>query len=420
MTDQLLQNYLDYEKAFWEEIIKEITGQLSPLKNKIPNEYLAGGFQPIVVCKDGLVSARFIDDLDYKFKPFNENKINAKKGKPPFLWVYNKLNNFSITEVVQLFTANSFKIKNKGKYPQDVPNNNLFPKFQQFRLIQGRGELTFRGGFDPKNITHKNIFFSMKETYFNSQGKTYSVYQFFQIDICGENTLKKLTKENGISLATKELNNVLTGISLKLNKQELISNEVESKIDSRISKVITEFSALIDNEGDNEQKLHEYITNNQILLTNTFLKVYSKVKLGSEYVTDFIIEKLASSGSESILVEIERANKSLFTKNGEPHSQLNHAIDQIRDWRIWIADNIEYAKRKVKSLSGDSKAMVIIGRNANLNSANKRKLKKLEKDGDMEILTYDDLIIRLRNLKDNLNKLQSTNSIKGGTSQLSK
>ena len=78
---------------------------------------------------------------------------------------------------------------------------------------------------------------------------------------------------------------------------------------------------------------------------------FPQKKLGSEYVTDFLIAEMSSIGIEWHAVEIESPRVKTHRKDGLPASALNHAIGQIKDWRNWLRDNLDYARRP-KSQNG--------------------------------------------------------------------
>ena len=95
----------------------------------------------------------------------------------------------------------------------------------------------------------------------------------------------------------------------------------------------------------------------------------SKERLGAEYVPDFLIAEGSSIGIEWYAVEIESPRAKIHRADGNPASSLNAAIAQIRDWRQWLMNNLDYARRP-KALDGlglvgiDSRAagLIIIGR----------------------------------------------------------
>ena len=71
----------------------------------------------------------------------------------------------------------------------------------------------------------------------------------------------------------------------------------------------------------------------------------SKVRLGSEYIPDFLIAEESSIGIEWYAVEIESPKGKMHRKDGLPAKGLNHALGQIMDWRKWLMNNLNYARR---------------------------------------------------------------------------
>ena len=95
----------------------------------------------------------------------------------------------------------------------------------------------------------------------------------------------------------------------------------------------------------------------------------SKKRLGAEFVPDFLVAELSSIGIEWHAVEIESPRVVACRKDGLPALGLNKAIGQIRDWRKWLQDNIDYARRPreqngVGLVGIDSRVpgLIIIGR----------------------------------------------------------
>lgn len=95
----------------------------------------------------------------------------------------------------------------------------------------------------------------------------------------------------------------------------------------------------------------------------------SQKRLGSQYVPDFLVAESSSIGIEWYAIEIESPRSKEHLVDGNPASALNIALSQIRDWRQWLMDNIDYARRP-KEQNGlgligiDSRVpgLIIIGR----------------------------------------------------------
>jgi len=128
------------------------------------------------------------------------------------------------------------------------------------------------------------------------------------------------------------------------------------------------------NDASCEEDMQCFLNENRIFLVQ-FLAgghgryVIPKKQLGAELIPDFLIAETSSIGIEWHGVELESPHARLFTSSGQPHNQLTHAIQQIVEWRDWLASNISYA-RSPKSdnglglvgINGDLPATIIIGR----------------------------------------------------------
>ncbi len=105
------------------------------------------------------------------------------------------------------------------------------------------------------------------------------------------------------------------------------------------------------NSEPKEQEVHKFLERNPSFLVQTLTGGHgryqlSKPKLGSEYVPDFLIADMSSIGIEWHAVEIESPTAPVERKDGLATQELNHAIGQIRDWRTWIRNNLDYARRR--------------------------------------------------------------------------
>jgi len=82
--------------------------------------------------------------------------------------------------------------------------------------------------------------------------------------------------------------------------------------------------------------------------------VFSKFKLADNYITDFAIvgqERNTNSISAFVsLVEIERSDKPLFTKSGDPTSFLSHSVRQVQNWKTWYEENRAFLKKRYKDI----------------------------------------------------------------------
>lgn len=179
------------------------------------------------------------------------------------------------------------------------------------------------------------------------------------------------------------------------------ADKVREDITSRLEDLIRRFKIVLDSRG-REEDIQQFLTQNPTLLAPAATRILPKVKLGSEYVTDFVIQM---PDEEYILVEIEQANHPLYTKTGNLSKEVVHAQRQVKDWRAWVADNIHYARNVLPNIS-EPEAWVIIGRSHSLSRASRQKLRRENKESPhIRTLTYDDLIDHAKGFIGNLTHL---------------
>lgn len=158
---------------------------------------------------------------------------------------------------------------------------------------------------------------------------------------------------------------------------------VENLTTEQIKDDIEEYESLLDSNAD-EYKLqsflekHSYFFNGIIRLFGAS-PLYSKIKLGDQFEVDFACFDAGSVGPEWRLIEIESAKHKMFTKAGELTAQAHHAIQQVRDWQLWIDENISFAQ-KLMPMIIYPRGYIFIGRREEHDEKTRRRLLKLNKD----------------------------------------
>jgi hypothetical protein len=128
--------------------------------------------------------------------------------------------------------------------------------------------------------------------------------------------------------------------------------------------------------------------------------VLPQKRLGAEYVPDFVIGEKSSSGFEWQFVELQSPVARLFvTSSGRLGEQLDEGLRQISEWRRWLADNRDYARRPRSSnglgltdVSADDPGLLLIGREADLTEDDRERRRQLDTTYKVRIHTYDWLI----------------------------
>jgi hypothetical protein len=167
-----------------------------------------------------------------------------------------------------------------------------------------------------------------------------------------------------------------------------------------VSRQIDEFRELLA-EDTSEEELHQFLKDSGPLLglTSTIDPI-SKVPLGSDYVTDFIVREVPDG---YVLVEIERPGLRLFNKPkkvGYPPERsrdFNHALEQTEMWRDWVGRYHSYITDQFPGISPTPLCWLIAGRNTTLSTEEREQLVRYNEKHrhSIRVWTYDDFLERI-------------------------
>lgn len=188
---------------------------------------------------------------------------------------------------------------------------------------------------------------------------------------------------------------------------------------TRLNNSIIEFEKLLNEEEEsNEEVFHNYLKANPIIL-DIYGEMISKPRFkyppnespfGKDYVEpDFILKYPLN---QYRLIELEKPSKRLVTQAGQPRSELTQASFQIAEWKAYIKNHYDLIKEKFPSINFNCTSSLIISRTTEDNigvGKDWRKYKELLREyyAIDEVLTYDDLIIKSRNVYEKLCSLLS-------------
>lgn len=171
------------------------------------------------------------------------------------------------------------------------------------------------------------------------------------------------------------------------------------------------FKNKLEDNSLNENHIQRFLEENSELISTPFLLnhqlhfnvLISKFKISDGLISDFAYLTKSSDFWNLVLVEIEDPKKRIFTSNNEQinfHSDFNHAMDQIFEWKGYIEQNSEEIKRRIDPLRVPLnynpirfKYVLIYGRN-NEKENNLRKTRMFGQKtiGDVRVMTFDSLI----------------------------
>ena len=169
--------------------------------------------------------------------------------------------------------------------------------------------------------------------------------------------------------------------------------------------------------ANTEEDIQRFLTDNKIFLVQHLggghgRYVLPKPKLGAELIPDFLVAEMSSVGLEWYGVELESPADEMFTSSGQPSHHLTTAVQQVMEWRDWLASNVMYA-RSPKSENGlglvgidaDLPATILIGtRKKQFPSSFNAYRKQMKRKLNIEIHTYDWLVEQAQNRVQSLQK----------------
>ena len=165
-------------------------------------------------------------------------------------------------------------------------------------------------------------------------------------------------------------------------------------------------AAVVDGAKD-ERPIQAHVASNPALLTVHLSGghgrwVRPQVRLGSQYVADFLIAEKDSMGMHWTLVELESPRAKMCLKSGGFAQKARQGMDQIDDWRDWLGKNHAYAAASVDEqglglhdIDPRPPGLVLVGRRGDGVDGCKRTRRAAKSDRRIEVHTYDWLVERV-------------------------
>lgn len=155
---------------------------------------------------------------------------------------------------------------------------------------------------------------------------------------------------------------------------------------------VVDFEKIVYAKDTSEPLLQNFLQKNYWIWGFEYTEAISKRQLGGKYEIDFLLKRIDGRWE---IVEIERSNLRLFTKNLDPTKELSHAIRQVRDYQSFCMRNYSYLSSEDKLDIFVPKGYVIMGNT--LSESEEKKLDELNKSQpSVEVHTYEYLLKRAK------------------------
>ncbi|MFK4037149.1 Shedu immune nuclease family protein [Nonomuraea wenchangensis] len=144
-----------------------------------------------------------------------------------------------------------------------------------------------------------------------------------------------------------------------------------------------------------EESYQQFLKEHPVLLDPLAAEVIQKHKLGTEFVTDFVIRR---HDHRYVVVEIEKPQDAIVTSSGNLSALFSHALGQVLDFQDWMANNVAYAQKNLPRIE-EPQGLLIMGRRSDMTDSQIRKLRRwCTNSKSIEVMTFDDLVTRGRQL----------------------
>lgn len=97
-----------------------------------------------------------------------------------------------------------------------------------------------------------------------------------------------------------------------------------------------------------EPELQKHLQKHPYLVSQQFAHchhVAPQFSFGGRLYADFLCLDYPSRWPHWSAVEIEAPNRKLITRSGRRSAQLEHALQQIRDWREFVKNNLDFVNK---------------------------------------------------------------------------
>jgi hypothetical protein len=162
--------------------------------------------------------------------------------------------------------------------------------------------------------------------------------------------------------------------------------------------LLDEYAAMIADQHD-EETYQQFLTTHPALLDPLASTVLPKLRLGTEYATDFAVRR---HDDRWLLVEIEKPQDRIFTARDDFSAKFTHAYGQVLDFQRWVDDNLAYARNTMSEIFAPQ-GLLVMGRRAEMTDRQQKKLAQMvSNSARVDVMTFDDLLKQARVVYENL------------------
>lgn len=203
-------------------------------------------------------------------------------------------------------------------------------------------------------------------------------------------TISEESKSNNIPSKSQLLDNMLKRLT---PKEDITQN---------LGNTYINFCRLLSDPRTKEIDLHKFISSNPSMLDSHLASLHSEVTIGG-YRADLVL-RYEQVDKRVLLIELERQTDRIFNKENRLRHKVVHAAQQVDDWIAEIRRNASGMPSWLDR-SYTPEGVVVIGRSSDLTETQRELLFQINSNRLVKVITYDDLLERLKRL---INTLENT------------
>jgi hypothetical protein len=221
--------------------------------------------------------------------------------------------------------------------------------------------------------------------------------------------LEVLARAIDMSAEAEELRNQARNRQARRSTGPLSTDPIETyRVDDPAGRSEAARLADLVDEATDERPVQRFITANPGVLTALVRGSYGTFvlpwpRLGADFVPDFLVAHEDSIGINWTMVELESPSVTPFLHNGRPSKALRNAIQQVHDWRNWLRNNLDAARRAktehgigLPGIREDAAGLIFIGRRGDPPAKYNYERQRLHIDSQILVHSYDWLVDALR------------------------
>lgn len=200
--------------------------------------------------------------------------------------------------------------------------------------------------------------------------------------------------------------------------------DIDELSDGSSKKRITDFERVLNDTATRERDVINFIAKKRAhfiiasLLCNYDFGhhaayLFPEFRLSTNHVVDYLVVGRNSGGHEFVFVELESVYGGITNQDGSIGNCIRKGMKQVEDWQFWLAKNFrnltaEFDKHRnineplpTEFLDFDPTRMhyvVVAGRRTDYSNDVYRKRRKLQKESELRMMHYDNLVDCARNV----------------------